>query len=189
MNQRSSLHSSNHEEHAVETIKSIYKHDSKPRPISKTSCTCRAISQTDQMAPLSLLHFRKVFKRHHYRHCPKSKFSENSLEFMMRIIPPSWLLLHTINLSIVCRNWSTHGGFSISPLVIGTNRLVDRTKSPTFLTVQRTWEKLEFSGFENDLTVIDALKTTLRELFMSQQASPLDEDCLGNTLLWVSLMI
>lgn len=188
MNQRDAVDGSSHEEHVLDSIKSIHQHNGKLGPQFRASCTCRA-NQTAQMIPLSFLHFRKVFKRYHSRHCPKFTCSENSLVYMMRIVPPSWLLRHTINLSIVVRNWSTHTGFSISPLVIGTSRLVDRTNSPSFLAIQRTWNQLDRSGFENSPTVIDTLKTTLGELFISQQASPLDEDCYGNTLLSVSSIV
>ncbi|KAH8586825.1 hypothetical protein B0O99DRAFT_748061, partial [Bisporella sp. PMI_857] len=75
---------------------------------SRTSgCTCRSFSQTEQWQPLSMLHFKRVFVRHHYQECPKSKNSDKNLEYMLRIVPPLWLLRHTINLSIIVHNWRT----------------------------------------------------------------------------------
>jgi hypothetical protein len=85
---RSSVY--NDRSHGATTRKDTFRHFN--------ACTCRDISQATNVEPFSFLHFRKVFRRQHYRQCPKSKTSETSLEFLMKIIPPTWLLSHTIHL-------------------------------------------------------------------------------------------
>jgi len=149
------------------------------------TCLCRAVSQATQSEPLSLLHFRHVFRRTHYRHCPKYKTSERSLELMMRIIPPSWLLRHTINLSINVKNWQTLRNFSISPIVLGVSRAVDPKSSPSFRAIQICRERMESTSYKNTDLCLRDLLATLRDIFESQQGSPMDQDYDGNTILYV----
>jgi hypothetical protein len=133
---------------------------------------------------LSFLHFRKVFRRHHYRQCPKSKTSETSLEFFMKIIPPTWLLSHTVHLgfSLQFSKWQT--SWKISPLVVGTSRLVDSRTAPAFCAIQNTWQS-HWSETGIQPAHVSALERTLRDIFECQQGSAFDEDANGSTLLCV----
>lgn len=174
---------------------------SNPLSIS-SSCKCRAFSQATGLEPLSILHFRRIFRKQHFADCPRAKTSEQSLEFTMKIIPPRWLLCHTLYLSLVIRNWCTDAGFSISPMVLGTKRIVDRNASPAFLAVRRhfdvlhvAWDETRIQGLETDERRIQApvsassLHLALRHMLDNNQCSVLDEDDQGLTLLYVRMNV
>lgn len=103
----------------------------------------------------------------------------------MTILPPTWLFVHTINLSMAFRHWGSMGGWSISPIVLRTSRLVDASKSPAFQAVNKTWKLLQSTNYENGYLRLKELEGTIRNLFENHQASARDEDCNGNTLLYV----
>lgn len=147
-------------------------------------CQCRSFSQSEQWEPLSILHFKRVFVRHHHRQCPKSQNSDRSLEVMMKIIPPPWLLRYTINLSMVVHNWRVGQGFKISPIVVGAQRTVCRDKSLSFRAIENTRKKLE-DDFKKSPLYIKDLINTLKDLFDTQKASALDVGARGVTLLHV----
>lgn len=154
-----------------------------PGALPRSACTCKWFNRTDRYEPLSILHFRKVFRRRHFACCPRSKTSEETLEYMMRIVPPKWLLSHTIHLGCSLRMRAITHGFSIAPIVFGTSRVVDRWKSPAFLL---------FGNFEKDLSsttegseLVNTLENSLRGLFDTGLSSPADEDQYGNSILYV----
>lgn len=161
---------------------------------SSTACACRSFSRTDEYEPLSILHFRKVFRRRHFASCPRSKTSEDSLEYMMKIVPPKWLLSHTIYLGFSMRMRAVDRAFSIAPIVLRASRVVDRRTSPAFQLL----EKFESNYFHFSpaspglLTTFPAgpgsvttLESSLRDLFDGGLSSPADEDATGNTILYV----
>lgn len=150
-------------------------------------CTCRAYSRLTCHESLSMLHFKTVFRKQHYSNCPKFRSSDESLEYAIKVVPPTWLLSHTINLSLVLRNWSNGKGFSIAPVVIGTSRIVDPNTSPGFQTVRQYEDLLESLHFENSTEFVESLERSLRDVISAGQSSPLDEDRYGNTLLYVCI--
>ncbi len=79
------------------------------------------------------------------------------------------------------------GGSSISPIMIGTKRIVDRNRSPAFQAVENIESRLWASNFRASTSCIPDLESVLTLLFSDRKASPLDEDDSGNTLLFVSL--
>ncbi|KAM7186342.1 hypothetical protein V8F33_011916 [Rhypophila sp. PSN 637] len=137
-------------------------------------CVCRSVSQTTIIEPLSLIHFRHVFKRYHYRHCPKFKDSARNLEFVAK----------TFNLTINVRNWHALRGFSISPSVKGGSRVVNAEVSPCFRAISACREELNETDFQDSAACLGDLLATLKDLFQSRQGSPLDEDAQGNTILY-----
>ncbi|KAI0427165.1 hypothetical protein F5Y09DRAFT_344964 [Xylaria sp. FL1042] len=150
---------------------------------SITACTCSQITRATTCEPLAFLQFRKVFRKHHYRKCPKSKNAEISLEFLMRVIPPTWLLRHTINLGFSLHYLRSGGGWKISPFVLGTSRLVDSEASPAFRAIQPVVE----SASRGELVTpsqVQALEVSLKHIFDYGQASVLDEDQNGHTILY-----
>lgn len=101
----------------------------------------------------------------------------------MKIIPPTWLLCHTINFSLVVGSLGRSMGFSISP-IISTGRIVDGEISPAFQAVRR------FAGHSKLVSrppPVEALFEILRDLFDSNQSSVLDEDQYGRTILYVGI--
>lgn len=148
------------------------------------ACTCRDISNATNIEPLPFLHFRKVFRRHHYRQCPKSKTSETSLEFFMKIIPPTWLLSHTIHLGSSLQFSKLQTSWKISPLVVGTSRLVDSRTAPAFCAIRKQWHYC-VSKTAIQPAQVSALERTLRDIFECGQGSAFDEDANGRTLLYV----
>lgn len=157
--------------------------------IPTARCMCRAYSQLTYREPLSMLHFKSVFRKQHYSSCPKFKSSDESLEYTVKVVPPTWLLSHTIHLSLVLRNWSNGRGFSIAPFIIGTSRVVDPNTSPGFQTVRRYEGLLESFHFENSTKFAESLERALRDVLSAGQTSPLDEDRDGNTLLYVRSVV
>ena len=107
----------------------------------------------------------------------------------MEIIPPTWLLAHTVNFSLKLDAWRSYKGTSMSPIVIGTRRLVDRAHSPLFRAISDTKEKLTISSFKNDKIIIAGLHTTIRNILEYREGSALDEDGDGNTLLSVKALV
>ena len=103
----------------------------------------------------------------------------------MEVVPPAWLLAHTISFSLKLSAWKSYMGTSVSPIVIGTRRLVDRTRSPLFLAIADTKRKLAISGFEDGNRTLTDLHNTISNLLQYKKASALDEDRDGNTLLSV----
>ena len=81
--------------------------------------------------------------------------------------------------------------FSISPIVVGTSRLVDSNASPAFLAILNAKEKLsklredELSIYAHD--IVTQLHNTLQRMFDNAEASALDVDSNGHTVLNVSL--
>ncbi|KAG6365656.1 hypothetical protein INS49_007267 [Diaporthe citri] len=113
-----------------------------------------------------------------------SSLADESLEYTIKVVPPTWLLSHTIHLSVVLRNWSSGREFSIAPVVIGTSRIVDPNTSPGFQTV-RAYEELQgLHHFQNITKFMESLEKSLRGVLSAGQGSPLDEDRDGNTLLY-----
>lgn len=160
--------------------------------LSGPSCTCRAYSRMDEKAPLSFLHFRRTFRRRHYACCPKAKNSEETLEYTMKIVPPTWLLCHTIHLGLTIRNWSTTNGFSMSPVVFGHSRVVVAELSPAFEAIRKCYILINQQNHAyrfgqqvivDSPEVVKSLHLTLRDMFESGTASVLDEDVYGDTLL------
>ena len=152
---------------------------------SMASCTCRAFSHLTYREPLSMLHFKRVFRKRHYSSCPKFASSDESLEYTIKVVPPTWLLSHTIHLSLVLRNWSNGRGFSIAPAVIGTSRIIDPNISPGFQAMRKYEDLLESRHFENSTKFVESLDRSLRDVLSTGQSFPLDEDRHGNTLLYV----
>ena len=70
--------------------------------------------------------------------------------------------------------------------IISTCRLVDSNTSPAFIAVRNAREELETTGFHRSNICIPNLKSALEDLFDNGKASPLDIDCDGSTLLYVS---
>ncbi|KAK4208663.1 hypothetical protein QBC37DRAFT_452202 [Rhypophila decipiens] len=151
---------------------------------SLEGCLCRGVSQTSIVEPLSLLRFRWVFKHYHYRHCPRFSDSERSLELLVRIAPPAWLLRQTINLTINVRNWHALRGFSISPSMKGGSRVVNAEVSPSFRAISACREQLNETDFQESAACLGDLLATPKDLFQSRQGSPLDEDVQGSTILY-----
>ncbi|RYN38248.1 hypothetical protein AA0119_g458 [Alternaria tenuissima] len=71
--------------------------------------------------------------------------------------------------------------FSISPIVVGTSRLVDPKTSPAFRAIANTIEEL-WEGGQHHIS-IPRLQNTLQDLFDNDEASALDIDNDGNTVL------
>ena len=107
----------------------------------------------------------------------------------MEIILPTWVLAHTISFGLKLSAWRSYKGTSISPIVIGTRRLVDRAHSPLFRATLDTKEKLTVSGFENAKGIIADFYTTINNILEHQKESALDEDGDGNTLLSVNVLV
>lgn len=161
---------------------------------SSTGCTCRRFSRTDQYEPLSILHFRKVFRRRHFASCPRSKTSEDSLEYMMRIVPPKWLLSHTIHLGFSIRMRAVSHAFSIAPIVLGSSRIVDKRVSPAFQLLEnfdsnhgclQSASSKVYTFLRPGPGVVATLESSLRNLFHGGLSSPADEDETGDTVLYV----
>ncbi|CAN9134159.1 unnamed protein product [Alternaria alternata] len=104
-----------------------------------------------------------------------------SLEITMQLVPLSWLLSHTINVGTRVRNWSTVNPFSICPVVVGTSRLVDSKTSPAFRAIVNTIKEL--SQGEQHHVSIPRLQNTLQDLFDEKEASVLDINNDGTTIL------
>jgi hypothetical protein len=132
-----------------------------------------------------MLHFQRVFRKLHYSSCPRYENSEESLALMMKIVPPAWLLAHTIQISVVLKNWSNSRGFSMLPVVIGTSRLVDAENSPGFQIMQRYENILYEDQFEDSKQFVVSLEEALKVVLDAGQSSVFDEDRNGNTLLYV----
>jgi len=158
------------------------------RPRHANACSCRTINQVNVCGPLAFLQFRKVFRRQHYCRCPESKSSETALELLMKITPPTWLLRHTISLGISLHNWGSQGGWKLSPLIVGISRLVDSRVSPAFQAIGKIFDYDTRSSTVSK-EKFQTLEKTLRDLFVSGQASGLDEDESGNTILYVSYLL
>jgi len=144
-------------------------------------CRCRTVNTARRWQPLSILRFTRTFRTQHFSYCPDYHISEQSLEVTMQLVPPSWLVSHTIDVGTRVRNWSTMNPFSISPIVIGTSRLVDANTSPAFRAIEKAKEELYRSGQHHLL--IPQLQATLKQFFDDREASVLDTDSNGNTLL------
>lgn len=174
-----------------ETLRQIHQEPATAEPSfssdrSSTECHCRWFSCTNRYEPLSVLHFRKVFRRQHFESCPKSKTSEDSLEYMMKVVPPKWLLSHTIHLSFSLRIRAFNHGFSIAPIVLGTSRVVDRRASPAFKLLKNLERDLYNTAHIPGL--VNTLENSLRDLFGGGLSSPADEDQHGNTILYVLIL-
>lgn len=156
--------------------------------IPMARCICRAYSRLTYHESLSMLHFKSVFRKRHCSSCPKFRSSDESLECTIKVVPPTWLLSHTVNLSLVLRNWSNGKGFSIAPVVIGSSRIVDPNISPGFQTVRQYEDLLESRHFENSTKFVKSLESSLRDVLSTGQSCPLDEDRYGNTLLYVCII-
>ena len=173
-------------------------------------CSCRSFSQAQTWEPLSILHFRRIFRSQHFSHCPRYQVSEQSLEFVARLVPPKWLLSYTISLGIQFNNLYTHRAVSICPAIFGVKRLVDGQTSPAFIAIDLAGirltelsedigpgfgvfpgtytdrKKAEEEKAEEERACISSLQSKLQILFNNGLASPLDETSFGNTLLFVS---
>lgn len=103
----------------------------------------------------------------------------------MQLVPPSWLLSRTINLGLQLKYLWSARAFSLSPIIVGTNRLVDANVSPALLAVRNSKEELKEAGFHRSNMCISNLQNALEDLFENRKASPFDTDRNGNTLLYV----
>ncbi|CAN9115910.1 unnamed protein product [Alternaria alternata] len=144
-------------------------------------CRCRTVGTARRWQPLSILRFTRTFRTQHFSYCPDYLISEQSLEITMQLVPLSWLLSHTINVGTRVRNWSTVNPFSICPVVVGTSRLVDSKTSPAFRAIVNTIKEL--SQGEQHHVSIPRLQNTLQDLFDEKEASVLDINNDGTTIL------
>jgi hypothetical protein len=144
-------------------------------------CRCRTIGTARRWQPLSILRFTRTFRTQHFSYCPDYHISEQSLEITMQLVPPSWLLPYAINVGTHVRNWSTVNPFSISPIVVGTSRLVDSETSLAFRAIASTLDDLWEHGQHH--ISIPRLQNTLQNLFNDREASVLDTDNNGDTIL------
>jgi len=99
---------------------------------------------------------------------------------MMQIVPSWWL--YAINISTQVKNWSTRSPFSISPIIVGTNRLVDPEDSPAFKAIAKSIANINH-GILGE--TIPQLQSRLKRLFAQGKASPWDTDVYGRTILSV----
>lgn len=164
--------------------------------VSRQECTCRSYSRSIEYKPLHILHFQRVFRRRHSASCPKSRTSEDSLEYMMKFVPPKWLLAHTIHLGLSIKTTAINGSFSIAPVVLGVSRIIDKKTSPAFRLLRQfedSYRELRQSCWDGDDIdacrgpgMVSDVESSLRYLFDNGLASPLDEDDTGTTVLHVS---
>jgi len=151
-------------------------------------CKCRTVSTARRWQPLSILRFTRTFRTQHFSYCPYYQDSEQSLEITMQIVPPSWFLHRTIDFGTHVRNWSTRKNFSMSPIILGTSRLVDSKTSPAFRAIANYKNKLSgLRRFEQDRRSLSQLHNTLQRMFDNAEASALDVDSDGLTVLNVSI--
>ena len=154
-------------------------------------CKCRTVSTARRWQPLSILRFTRTFRTQHFSYCPDYRNSEQSLEITMQIVPPSWLLCHTIDFGTHVRNWSTMNPFSVSPIVVGTSRLVDSRTSPAFLAIANSRKEVrelqEAGRYSGQRHITTQLHNTLQRMFDNAEASALDVDSDGRTVLNVSI--
>jgi hypothetical protein len=151
-------------------------------------CKCRTVSTARRWQPLSVLRFTRTFRTQHFSYCPDYRDSEQSLEITMQIIPPSWLLCSTIDFGTHVKNWSTRKNFSMSPVVLGTSRLVDGDSSPAFRAIRDCREELKrltWKARQHHVRITE-LQCTLQRLFEDGKASVIDTDSNGRTVLNVS---
>ncbi|CAN9101984.1 unnamed protein product [Alternaria alternata] len=144
-------------------------------------CRCRTVGTARRWQPLSILQFTRTFRTQHFSYCPDYHISEQSLEITMQLVPPSWLLPYAINIGTHVRNWSTVNPLSICPIVVGTSRLVDSKTSPAFRAIASTLDELWEHGQHH--VSIPRLQNTLQTLFNDREASVLDTDSNGDTIL------
>ena len=156
---------------------------------SSTRCKCRPIKNTSYWQPFSILHFMRTVQTRHFSYCPRYVRSDREIDLVMRLVPPTWLLSRTIHFGMQLKYFWSRGGFSMAPMIVGTDRLVDPNISPAFLAVRNTREELKETGFIDSSICIPKLKTALEDLFESQTASPFDMDHDRSTLLYVSKSI
>ena len=154
-------------------------------------CKCRTVTTARRWQPLSILRFTRTFRTQHFSYCPHYQDSEQSLEITMQIVPPSWLLYHTIDFGTHVRNWSTRKNFSVSPIIFGTSRLVDSKISPAFLAVTKAgcelWELRRAGQDRRKHHILTQLHNALQQLFDNSEGSVLDVDSDGRTILNVSI--
>lgn len=160
----------------------------------KASCSCKSFTRTNYHMTLAMIHFQRIFRRQHYSTCPRYKTSDQSLEYTLKLVPPTWLLSRTVEFSLFLRE--AHDGrlCSFSPLIFGTSRLVDRDTSPGFRLVDRYRKKfketevVEVRGsmkIPNHL--LESFGRSLKDLLDDGSCSVLDQDRDGRTLLYVCL--
>lgn len=155
------------------------------RPLSASSCTCKIVNQTTQIEVLPFAYFRKVMRQNHYGGCPMSSTSDITLELLISVILPLWLLRYTINLSMVLRRSNSNRAWKISPIVLGASRIVDPAISPAFQAIRNAQRSI-IQDTRTEAIVIESLEDTIRHLIRDGKASVLDEDGYGITLLYVS---
>ncbi|CAE7175522.1 hypothetical protein PTNB73_02837 [Pyrenophora teres f. teres] len=154
-------------------------------PHTQKLCNCRSLSSARHWQPLPFLRITRTFRAQHFSYCPRYKNSKQSLEVMMQIVPSWWL--YAINIGTQVNNWSTRGQFAISPIVVGTTRLVDPETSPAFRAIEEMQrdERL-YKAWLNKSQAIGAvprLWPRLHDLFIQGKASVWDTQCDGRTLL------
>lgn len=154
-------------------------------PSSK--CTCCPVNHANRWQPLSILGFTRTVRTRHFSHCAEHSCSEESFEFSTHLTPPLWFTSYVVNVGFQIKNWRTQKPFSISPIIVGTSRFVDRHKSPAFIAIRDTKNAIYATGQHN--THINRLFCTLKGLFDEQKASVLDVDCNGRTLLNASIFL
>jgi len=151
-------------------------------------CRCRTVGTARRWQPLSILRITQTFRTEHFSYCPDYRSSEQSLEITMQIVPPSWLLYHTIDFGTHVRNWSTMSPFSISPMVVGTSRLVDSKTSPAFRAIKDTIQQVDRLHWHTSGSgLIPQLQSSLQQLLENGEASIFDADSNGRTILNVGI--
>ena len=150
-----------------------------------TDCKCRRVNNSYQWQLFPILRFVHTVLTRHYSYCPKYAQSERTDGLMVQLLPPSWLYSGSLDLELKVEYWRSKQKISISPMIVGTSRLVDRNRSPAFLAVSDMRDQLKQDGFDCSPTYVPKLKAALDNFFNSGKASPFDTDRNGNTLLYV----
>jgi len=182
------IHENSLHTHSSQTQK-VHSHDLETHKEMTSSlrriCTCKKTNRITILATTSILHSRKVVKRQHHRRCPKSNTSMTELEFLMKIIPPIWLLSHVIYLGFSICYWNSKSSWKISPFIVGAVRLVDSSQSPAFRGFKHL-KSLRLSKVGIQPVQIRNLERSIKDMLRCRVASVFDEDRYGNTLLYVS---
>jgi hypothetical protein len=148
------------------------------------SCTCRAVRSTRSWNLTSMVRLIQTSRTMHFSWCAAYGDSEMELTNSIQFTPPAWLLSRTVDVGMQVKNlWSTRP-MSIIPIIIGTNRLIDPATSPAFRAIKIADDKLPIVG-KSKRAIMMELERTLRDLFAQGQASVLDTDRNGRTLLTV----
>jgi hypothetical protein len=148
------------------------------------SCTCRAVHKAHSLWLTSMVRYTKTYRAQHFSYCAAYRTSEQGFTQKIQFIPPSWLLLRTFDLGTQVKNLWSMKPSTICPIMYGTSRLVDPKTSPAFRAIEVADGKLPNVLADRE-AIMTGLESTLRDLFVRGQASVLDTDRHGRTLLTV----